>query len=335
VHYLQKVETYINQSHSHLGSLVAVSMLATKAKKCLIVIAPSGCGKSRSSSFVASQFQPTFTPDRLTMAGLKTYEKVFNDFRGLVVIDDIATGFSSYTRLATISSLARLVCEHSLDSGTATAHYRIDDFTGSAVINCQPVLFRQLVSSPEWEAQVADKTIRYYHLYRPWKPGGEIEGIKLNWGIPLNEVAYPDVRYLLYKKLANLVSAQWSVTRVRDNLNDLLRASASLDSRRRIGIGDYNLLLRLLKPMVIERYCMVKEDFEKGRAFLSGLLYLLTEFATYQKFPIRQLMDNYKVSQSTAYRIMGKYSRYWEVVEKNPTVYAPSKELKNILNEVM
>jgi len=335
MHYLSRVESYINSTHSHLGSLVAVSMLAVKAKKCLIVIAPSGCGKSRSSSFVASQFQPTFAPDRLTIAGLRPYEKVFTDFTGLVVVDDISVGYSQYTRLATLSSLARLVSEHQIDSGTATAHYRIDNFTGSAIINCQPVLFKQLVSSPEWEAQVADKTLRYYHLYRPVKPAGEIEGIRLDWGIPLDEVKVPSGKSLLYKKLALLVSAQWSITRIRDNLNDLLRASASLDGRAKVGLADYNLLLRLLKPMVIERHCMEKKDFEKDRAFLSGILYLLTEFATYGRFPIKQLMINYKVSQSTAYDIMKNYSKYWQIVNKNPTLYSPSAELKKILNEVV
>lgn len=312
-----------------------MSMVAVKARKVLLVISPSGCGKSRISDFIAEQAPEALAPDALTPAGLSSFQDAFSNFRGVIVIDDIASGYSSYTRLATISALTKLVSEHKVSRGTATSRYEIVNFYGSAIINCQPVLFRSLVSSPEWEAQIQDKTLRYYHLYRPLKPRRELESLVLDWGIEFDDVSLPNPKCLLYRKLKGVVGAQWSISRVRDNLDDLLRATAALDGSKEVRQQDYRMLLKLVKPMKLERFCMRKEDFELGRGLLAGLLYMLIEFITYDKFTIAQFMENYKINISTAYRLMDKYRNYWIVVEKNPTVYAPSDELRKIINEVV
>ena len=335
MHALADIAHYVNVSHSHLGELLAMSMVAVKARKCLLVIAPSGCGKTRVSDFMAASHPDSYSPDRLTIAGLKPYQELLSNYHGLVVVDDIASGYSQYTRLATISALTKLCSEHGIDSATATSHYRIENFYGSAIINCQPVLFRALVSSPEWEAQIQDKTIRYYHLYRPIKPRREFTPLVLDWGISIDEVEEPNPKALLYGALKDIVGAQWSITRVRDNLDDLLKATAALDGSKVVRQQDYKMLLKLVTPMKLERFCMIKEDFEYKRSLLVGLLYMLIEFVTYDRLTIRQFMDNYKINLRTAYRLLDKYKEYWIVVDKNPTTYAPSDELKRIIREVV
>ncbi|GAH53676.1 unnamed protein product, partial [marine sediment metagenome] len=45
-HQLYDIMTNVDKSHLGLGKAVAFSVICVKARQCLLLVAPSGCGKS-------------------------------------------------------------------------------------------------------------------------------------------------------------------------------------------------------------------------------------------------------------------------------------------------
>jgi len=334
MHYLASVAKVINKTHPHLGNLAVMTMLSIKAKKMLIVVAPRGCGKSRISSFVGLSLENACLQDRLSVAGLSYLKDVFNGFQSVVVVDDIAKTQTPYARIATITTLAELVYSHYCKSALAGTHYEIENFFGSAVVNIQPVLLKELVKSDEWEASIQDKTIRYYHLYRPLVPNSMPPSIKINWGISLDNVKDYKLNGKLAKNLVSIGSVQWGLARLQEHLVALLRASAALDGRSEVTQSDLLLLSKVLKPLVFENLVMSKRGFESERLLNANLLAILTEFITYGQFSLAQIASDYKISLSQCYRIMSQYRDDWVEISKSPTMYAPSKTLQEKLKKL-
>ncbi len=328
-HYLRTVIAEVDKSHPKLGRGVVMAMLTIKSRKMLLVVSPRGCGKSRVSAYVGKQAPHSMVLYRLSVAGLATAASEFNGFRGVVVVDDIAKTQTPYARISTITTLAELIYSHYCKSHFSKMNFEIREFNGSAIVNVQPVLLRALVTSPEWEASIQDKTIRYYHLHRPLNPNPDDISLELTWGIDFETASIPKPSGRLWEALQNLVGPQWGLARRKEHLRDLLRASAALDSREQINTADYRLLIEVLRPLMIERLVMDKADFESRRFLFSNKLAIMTEFLTYGQFTLAQLAEDYKVSEATAYRLMDEQHKDWRIVAKSPTTYAPSPELRN------
>lgn len=106
----------------------------------------------------------------LTLAGLKHIAKELTAYGGHIIIDDLGSEKSLWSRTATVTVLANLVHTHYVHKITQGYEIQITDFQGSAALNIQPVLMNSLVQDTDWIAVVRDKVLRYYHLIRPRKP---------------------------------------------------------------------------------------------------------------------------------------------------------------------
>ncbi len=334
MHYLSDVIRQIDKTHPHLGNVCAVTMLAIKAKKMLLIVSPRGCGKSRVTSFVGMQCPQHSLQDRLSVAALGRLQDEFRGFQGVIIVDDIAKTQTAYARITTITTLAELVYSHYCISHLQGADYEITDFAGSAVVNIQPVLLREIVKSAEWEASMMDKSIRYYHLHRPQEPNPLPPTLELQWGVSIDEVEVPELKGKLADKLCNIGEAEWGLARLKEHLIALLRASASLDDRRVVNTTDYRLLIKLLTPLMLETIICDKIEFESKRYLNSNTLAVLTEFVTYGQFTLRQIARDFKLSEGRCYQILNKMQGDWQIVAKNPTIYAPTEELVNKLKGV-
>ena len=334
MHYLTNVIQTINKDYPHLGELVAVCMLATKARKCLLVAAPRGCGKSRASAYIGKEHPQPSIKDRISAAGLGAYQDEFTGFTGVVIVDDLAKTQSRYARVATMTTIAELVYSHYVHSGMQGSKYDIVDFYGAALVNVQPVLLKELVKSDEWEASMQDKSMRYYHLYRPQKPNPDMPLLKLDWGFDFAKVARPKLDGKLAHHLLRLGESQWGLARTQEHISDLLKAAAALDKRDKVQQADYALLSKVLRPMGIESVVTGKNSLESDRFFFSNRLAILVEYYTYGAFTLEQISRDYKLSQSQCRRIIETEHRDWELVKKNPTTYAPSESLLNELRLV-
>lgn len=326
MHYLQNLIKEIDKTHPHLGNLAAMCQLSIKAKKLLLVVSPRGCGKSRISSFIGAAMPGASLQDRLSVAGLGFLKEEFNGFQSVVVVDDIAKCQTSYARITTITTLGELVYSHYCKSALIGTVYNIENFYGSAIVNVQPVLLKELVKSDEWEASIQDKSIRYYHLYRPQEPNSSVPEVEIQWGKSLDSVAKVDSAGKLLNELKVIGSIQWGLARTKEHISDLLRAAAALDNRDKVTQADLAILLKIIRPLSYEGLIGSKTAFESERNINSNLLAILTEYVTYGKFTLAQIAQDYKLSLSQCYRIMQQCSLQWTEVTKSPTSYAPSAD---------
>lgn len=332
-HQLDKIASDINSTHPNIGDAVALAMICAKAKMCLLVVAPAGCGKSLVSSTVANAYPKSVTLDSVTRSGLKKFQSLFSGYRGLVAIDDLGKVDSTYSRTHTVTSFAELCYSHFISKHSLTVTIEINDYQGAAIINVQPPVLGQLICAEEWEVVTQDKTLRYYHLYRPTAPNEYRPVIKPHWGADIELVSRPRHDYKLYHKLWEIASIQWSDARTLEHLDMLLKATASLDGRREVRQIDFQVLHRLIKPMQVERYLIDKTGFELGRMFNGNLLAVLVEFATWKRITIDRISRDYKIHPATVYRLLASMNGYFKEDVARAKRLVPTDELKRILKE--
>jgi len=333
MHRLYDVITNLEKTHPGLGKAVAFSVICVKARLCLLLVAPSGCGKS-----VITDTMSIIHPDpikllSITKARLTTYKDTFTNFFGVVLMDDIAGAGSMYERKETLVAFAMLCHAHAISKHTFTSDFEITDFHGAAVMNIQPAILSEIYEYPEWESLISEKTLRYYHLYRPTIPNVSKPDLKVDWGIDMDLVKKPRHNFKLYPTLENIASIQWSDSRTLEHLDNLLKATAALDRRQEVNNSDFVLLHRLMKPMVVERYIMHKTGFETGRWMDNNLAAVLVEFASWKNISMDRIARDYKISPATVYRLLSDIRDWFKTDEVKAKMLVPKPELKRILKE--
>jgi len=323
----------VDETHPALGHAVAFSVLCAKARLCLLLVAPSGCGKSVITDTIASLHPDSVKLLSITRAQLGVKKEQFSNFFGIVLMDDMASAGSVYERKETLVAFSMLCYSHFISKHTFTTDFEITDFHGAAILNIQPAILAEIYTYPEWESLIQEKTLRYYHLYRPTKPNKEKLNVTVDWGIDLSLVGKPDHRYKLYPKLEEIAGIQWSDARVLEHLDNLLSASAALDRRQEVNQVDFQLLLRLIKPMTVERYIMHKTGFEVGRWMNTNLAATLVEFASWKDITINRVARDYKISPSTVYRLLLEIKEWFQASEPMSKKLIPKPELKRVLKE--
>lgn len=333
-HKLVSLIDNVNSTHPHLGYLMAMTIIAIKAEQFLLVISPSGCGKSAVSAVIKRSRKDSLSFLSITRARLADYAEQFTNFKGVVVMDDISGGGGEYERNDTVMAFAMLCHEHYTDKHTMVSNYEITNFHGSAILNVQPVLFADLYASSQWEGLLQDKSLRYYHLFRPSQPQKLPPDINIDWGIDIEKVA-SEQKYSgkIYDVLLRIAQVQWSDSRALQHLTMLLRATASLDNRIEVTESDYELLNILMRPMALEYYLFTKSEFEKGRMFDSNLCAMLVEFASWPRVDIARIARDYKLRPSTIYRILQNMDGWVKL--HGDTSVKPTKKTNEILNKIL
>lgn len=333
MHQLNMVIEAVNKTHLGLGNAVASAILCVKARQCMLLIAPSGCGKSVITDLVGSTAYNPVKLLSITKARLGDYKDTFSNFFGVVLMDDIAGAGSVYERKETLVAFSMLCYGHSISKHTWTSDYEIADFHGAAILNVQPALLAEIYEYPEWESLIQEKTLRYYHLYRPVKPNKDKPVLKVDWGIDLDLVHTPRHDYELYATLERIAAIQWSDARTLEHLDTLLKSVAALDHRQDVVNADLQLLYKLLKPMVVERYIFHKTGFEVGRWMDTNLAAVLVEFASWRNVNIERIARDYKISPSTVYRLLAQIKDWFYEDAVKSKQLIPKAELKRVLKE--
>lgn len=332
MHKLRKLIQDVNKTHKRLGPLVATNILCAKAKKCILNISPAGCGKSAATDTVHTILKERSEKyTSLTLAGLTRLKQKFQDYSGHLIIDDLGAEKSMWSRVSTVNVLATLVHTHYVRKITHEAEIQITNFQGSAALNIQPILMQSLVTDEDWIAVVRDKVLRYYHLIRPREPKAYMPTPNFDWGSRIEEVRLPPRRGHLWHQLTHICLTQWSYARCQEHLPQLLKASAALDNRTEVTSGDYSLIIKLLKPMQLERYVLQSFGFEYGRTFQNDTYCILVELASHGDPTIGTICEDYKVSPSTVERLI-QASPDWSWIKTNsPKRIMPTDQTKHIL----
>lgn len=313
--------------------MIAMNVLTAKAKKTILNVAPSGCGKSVATSSVAIGLgERAQAYDSITLAGLVRLKSQFSFYDGHVVVDDLGMEKSLWSRTSTIAVLANLVYGHAVRKVTHSYEINIEDFRGSVSMNIQPVMLHSLVQSDEWVAVVRDKVIRYYHLIRPARPHRNPPNIEVSWGPALHEVAMPAYKGKLWYELIDVGLTQWSFARVEEHIPDLLRACAALDGRNKVNVTDYKVLIKLLQPLRLERHIVETFGFETGRIFDNNLYCILVELASFGEPTLFQIAVDYKVDISTVRRLVNTVHEWAYVKNDEPARVSPTDKAKELLS---
>jgi len=294
MHQLERIRSQVERTHPGLGQLSAALALATKARLCTLIIAPAGCGKSAAMKAIASAIPPGDCEwlDSVTRAGLRPFQGRFTNFGGLVCLDDLGKIDTYYSRIATLTTFAELCYTGYVAKHTWQVHVEISGFKGATLIGCQPVVLRAIYRSGEWEATLQDKTLRFYHLYRPKEPQPFWPRLRIPWGPALDKVQLEKPLEPWWRELRRLGLAQWSQARSQEHMAKLLKAAAALDGRDTVQEIDYRILLDYLRPMLVERAVVTKEGWEEKRDLNPAILCLMVQFASYGSFTIEQIMDD-------------------------------------------
>jgi len=334
LHRLHRLIKQVNASHKGLGQLVAFNLIAAKAKKCILNVAPAGCGKSAATNVVHRILGGQATRyGSITLAGLHFLQAQFKGFTGHIIVDDLAAEKSVWARVATVSTFAHLCYSHSVSKFTQNLQIQIEGFDGSIALNIQPVLMQSLIDSDDWVSMVRDKVIRYYHLIRPFRPQTKIPNVTIDYGPPIHEVHIGKFHGKLYWTLFAKGLLQWSAARCNEHIPDLLRACTALDGRTEVDVTDYHLLDQLMSPFGLEIALVDTYGFESARTFNQNAYYMLVELASFKKLSLATLMTDYKVSESTARRLIGTVPE-WCIPEGNDSkLIKPTDHAKKILEQ--
>jgi len=333
MHSLLQLVNEVNKTHKGLGELIATNILAAKAKKCILNISPAGCGKSTATECVHKALGDISRKySSMTLAGLRHLARELSGCTQHLLIDDLGAEKSYWARTSTITVLASLVHTGYVYKITQQYAIEITGFKGSAAINIQPVLMNALVADEDWVAVVRDKTLRYYHLHRPRTPKEYPPAVSVEWG-PSTEAVQLKLRKgkLFYQVLAYGLT-QWSYARCLEHIPAYLKAAAALDGRTIVDTTDYRVLIKLFKPMALERYILKSFGMESGRLFQGDVFCLLTELATDPAVPIETVCEDYKVSPKTIERVVQDNAEWFWIKENSPKLLMPTDYTKKILN---
>jgi hypothetical protein len=333
-HKLLDYKRQVNKTHNGLGNLFSFSLMATKARKFSIIIAVSGTGKTTAlKAAMDCNPEENLMLDAITRSGLKPIQEKLNGFKGTFLLSDLGNIDTGYSLKESVKTLVNLVYEHTLSKMNAQINLSINDFQGSALTTGQPVIMQRIVNSPDWEAVIQDKTLRYYHLYRPLKVNNKPIKINAKWGIDLDDVSIVIPKNKQLKELYKMAMTQFGISRAEQHVNDMLRACAALDGRKKVQTKDFDVLIELTKPMRFEQYIVSREGFESDKEFMHNDMCLLTEAATYHKLDKNQMQINYKITRRTLDRILHQMNTWFLPNLKDADTIEISLQTKEVLEE--
>lgn len=333
-HKLLQYRTKVNKTHAGLGNLFSFSLMCTKAKKFCIVVAVAGTGKTTAlKAATNANPQENIVLDSLTRSGLVKLKDKMNGFEGTFLLSDLGNIDTGYSLKESVKTLVALVYEHGLSKLNAQTELNIEDFQGGALTSGQPVIMQRIINSSDWEAVIQDKTIRYYHLMRPVKVNNKPIDINADWGIDLDDVSKTIPKSAKVKDLYRLALDQFGIARAYQHIDDMLRACAALDNRKKVLNKDVDVLTELTKPMRFEKYIISREGFESDKFFMHNDMCLLTEAATYHKLNKDQIQINYKITRRTLDNILHNMNTWFLPDMKDKDRLEISLQTKEVLEE--
>jgi len=317
----------IEKTHPRLGRIAVLETLCDVANKCLLVIGCSGTGKSAVMKYVSKNVsRKCLLLDSITVNGLKHIQTNLSDKSVSILVDDISKGGTEYSQVQTVVALAELSYSGFLKKYTQSVAIDIENFTGSVIINVQPLMLKRILRAPEFETDIRDKVIRYYHLPRPVNPNMKTPNGAIRYEYNYDDVEIPSevYRHELYLRSLDNFKHQFTIGRAVQHLNDLLKACAKLNERRIVDVDDLKVIEFLSRNFRLEREIYYKRDLEGPRKLDVNVIPILSIIASYGTRSLEDIMVEFQVRKSRAYEIIKENSIYAQFKDEVliPTNYA-------------
>jgi hypothetical protein len=317
----------VEKTHPRLGRIAVLETLCDIANKCLLVIGCSGTGKSAVMKYVARNVsRKSMLLDSITVNGLKHIQSQLSDKSVSILVDDISKGGTEYSQVQTVVALAELSYSGFLKKYTQSVAIDIENFTGSVIINAQPLMLKRILKAPEFETDVRDKVIRYYHLPRPVNPNVHPPDGRVRYSYNYGSVEIPSEirKNELYHRALENFKYQFTIGRAIQHLDDLLRACATLNEHGKVEVEDLEVVEFLSRNFRLEREIYYKRDLEGPRKLDVNVIPILSIIASYGTRSLEDIMIEFQVRKSRAYEIVKENSVYAQFKDEVliPTNYA-------------
>jgi len=310
---LRLVYERVEETHEGLGQLALAELLAETANRALAVIAPRGTGKSTTMRWLTRSIKRQYELwDCITIDGLKKYEDVLTGNQMTLLVDDISKGGTSYSQIMTVLTLGQLCYTGYVVKTTGRTKLCIKEFRGSAIMNFQPLLLEKMIKQPAFDVDIADKVIRYYHLWFPPNPISFDPRGSLPHEYNLKRVEFPEEgkNSKQFWRLVQLLRNEMTLARAVEHGIKLCKASALLSGRYKVEPIDVWLVYQVFKPVRFERLLIRREDLEGPAKMDRNIMVLLSLIASFRAYPVKWLLKEYKIGMRRLYQIIAKNKRY-------------------------
>jgi hypothetical protein len=331
---LQQIYNSIEKTHPRLGKLAIMELICETANKALLVIGTSGTGKSAVMKWLNKNISRSkVLMDSVTVSGLKHIQKILNGANMTILVDDISKGGTEYSQVQTIATLGELSYSGFIKKYTLQLAIEIENFNGAVIMNGQPLIIKRVLSAPEFETDIRDKVVRYYHLPRPINPTLSIpeDGIDHEYDIKHIFINPKTFESEDYKKALENFLFEFTKGRAVQHLNDMLKATALLQGRTEVNEEDVKLVEYLSRNFRIEREIFYKRDLEGARILDPNVLPLLSIISTYKTRKIEDIMIEFQVKKARAYEIVAENS---SIAQFKDGVLIPTAETIELLKAI-
>jgi len=335
---IRRIYENIESTHKGLGRLAIVEVLSDASNRALLVVGSSGTGKSTVMKWLSKHItRKKYNFDAITVTGLRHLQKEFNNANASILIDDLSKGGTEYSQVQTVVALAELVYSGYVTKFTSTISFRIYSFQGSAIMNCQPLLFRRIIRAPEFETDIRDKVIRWYHLRRPVTPMLSIPKDSVRYQYRYETVEIPSKIYdlELYDSAYDMFRFEFSDARAEEHLEAWLRASAYVNGRNKVSEADVYLVFQLSRNFQFEYALISKDNLEGRRDMNVNLMPVITTINTFKAYPFTRMLMDYGVKTRRLYEILKSLDQYVDTVKGKDDIYiVPKRNLLELLREL-
>ena len=332
-HKVTELINAVEVTHKGLGRLAAMTLVASKARQCMITVSPPGCGKSTVGAWLETVHPEAYTKQSVTRSSLKTYETLFNDFEGCVIFDDLGAVDTEWSRNQTLVTMAELVYGHFISKDSHQLHIDIDNFQGSAILNIQPNVLKEVVEHPSWNSNLADKSLRYYHLKRAVTPNaGPIEA-KAEWGGNIDEISSYEGQSAKWQMILTIGQEQWTRPRAMEHCASLLKAVTALGGKGYSDDQDIQVLLDLMRPMTVEMEMIERQGFGSKATLNDNLLYMMVESATYTPVTYEDIGRDYHMKPHKVQLVLSHMIDWFHKTGTNPVKLQPTQQMTELLKK--
>lgn len=328
----------VEKTHTGCGKLAVMEILCDAGNRTLLVIGSSGTGKSAVLRWLRDTIvRNKVWLDAVTIAGLKYLQKQLNQMTCSVLIDDVSKGGTEYSQVMTVCSMGELIYSGFVKKYTGTLQLEIEGFRGSAILNAQPLILKRIIRASEFETDIRDKVIRFYHIRKPINvvTNSPSDGIKYLYEYADVNISSGVMMSDLWKEGQVIFRYEFSKARAVEHYEALIRSCAMVNGRSSVEEADLWLVNELSKCFRLESEIFSKEDLEGERKLDVNLLPLLSVLCTYRSYPITALLTDFQVKESRLYQIISENKNYVAKIKNSGhDVIVPTSAGKELLTAI-
>jgi len=208
-------------------------------------------------------------------------------------------------RITTASTLTYLAYQHYLHRLDSTTNIEINNFNGAVIMNMQPAIYNRIIHEPSFEANIKDKSYRYFVLDLP-KQNVELKHPKIK---ELQHIYYKfnDIKVNIDENKVNALADNMlynmSAIRRKQLITKYVKLTAILNNHTTAMSEDYQFIAKLLLNNVIENELTERIGIKSAFTFnVFGYNLLLMAKKYGNMFKVDKMVKDTGISKRTIYR---------------------------------